>query len=178
MTKRPIASVFVLLLFAALACGCQSAGANSSQAVDPPPGVQTLIGQLAQVFTLTTSNPATYSTTSGALQAMPDTTLDFQVDSPGFLTVSFSARGSVQPSGSQIVPIVFIECHIDGQPCAPDTNTVEFLYPQFCCDTRSFQWVAPNVAAGSHEVQILWGMGNPTSAIVTNRTLIVQASTP
>lgn len=178
MTKSRLRPVFLVLFVAALVSGCQSVGANSQQAIDPPPGVQALTGQLAQVFTLTTSNAATYSTASGMLEPMPDTTMDFQVDSPGFLTISFSARGSVQPSGSQIIPIVFIECHIDGQPCAPDTNTVEFLYPQYCCDTRSFHWVAPNIPAGSHEVQILWGMGNPTSAVVTNRSLIVQAAIP
>src|ERR671919_639343 len=58
-------------------------------------------------------------------------------------------------------------CDIDGTPCQPDGNPVEFLYPQFCCDTRSFHWVAQNVPAGSHTVEILWGMGNPTSASVT-----------
>lgn len=150
----------------------------SAQTADPPAGAQTFTGQLGQLFTLTTSNPATYSVASGALQPMPDTQLDFQVESLGAVTISFSARGSVQPSGSQLIPIVFIGCNIDGQPCQPDSNSVEFLYPQYCCDTRAFQWVAQNVAAGSHQVQILWGMGNPTSAVVTNRTLIVQVATP
>ena len=109
---------------------------------------------------------------------MPSTSLTIPVEAPGFLTISFSARGSVQPSGSQIIPIVFIECQIDGQACQPDSNSVEFLYPQFCCDTRSFHWLAENVSPGSHVVQILWGMGNPTSAIVTNRSLIVETATP
>jgi hypothetical protein len=149
-----------------------------AQQNDPPQALQkTQAGQPAQLFTLTTSSPATYSNPSGALELMPSTSLTFQSQATGFLTVSFSARGSVAPSGSQIIPIVFMECHIDGQACQPDTNTVEFLYPQFCCDTRSFHWVAHNVSAGSHTVDILWGMGNPTSAVVTNRSLIVEAAT-
>jgi hypothetical protein len=75
------------------------------------------------------------------------------------LIVTFSARGTVQPSGSQVIPIVFIRCDIDGAPCQPNGNPVEFLYPQFCCDTRSFTWVADTVPAGMHTVTILWGMG-------------------
>jgi hypothetical protein len=129
---------------------------------------------VTQVFALTTSQPATYSNPSGALEPMPGTSSTFSVAKPSLLTISFSARGTVQPSGGQSVPIVFVACQIDGQACQPDTNTVEFLYPQFCCDTRSFQWVASDVAAGSHTVQIVWGMGNPTSAVVTNRSLIVD----
>ena len=109
---------------------------------------------------------------------MPGTSLNLQLQGPGFVTISFSARGTVQPSGSQIIPIVFIACQIEGQACQPDTNTVEFLYPQFCCDTRSFRWVADNVSSGSHLVTILWGMGNPTSAVVSNRSLIVETATP
>ncbi len=130
---------------------------------------------MAQVFTFTTSQAATYSSPGGALEPLPSTSLTFSVAKPSFLTISFSARGSVAASGSQIIPIVIVACQIDGQPCQPDTNAVEFLYPQFCCDTRSFQFVASSVAAGSHTIQILWGMENPTSAVVTNRSLIVQA---
>jgi hypothetical protein len=168
----------VLALLVVVACaGCGNVAANLVQPADPPQGTQQNQGaQLTQVFTLTTSSPATYSTPSGALEPMTSTALTFQTQASGLVTISFSARGSVQPSGGQIIPIVFIECQIDGQACQPDTNTVEFLYPQFCCDTRSFHWVAQGVSAGSHTVQILWGMGNPTSAIVTNRTLIVEAA--
>jgi hypothetical protein len=137
---------------------------------------QTYGGPVTQVFTLTTSQGATYSNSSGALEPMPSTSLTFAVETPSLLTISFSARGSVAPSGSQIIPIAFVGCTIDGQACQPDTNTVEFLYPQFCCDTRSFQWVAHGVARGNHTVEIQWGMGNPTSAIVTNRSLIVEAA--
>jgi hypothetical protein len=166
---------FGLAALLVLCLSCVSACNISAQTTDPPAGVQTLTGQLGQLFTLTTSNPATYSTASGAMQPMPDTQLNFQVDSLSVVTISFSARGTVQPSGSQTIPITFIGCNIDGQP---DSNSVEFLYPQYCCDTRAFQWVAQNVATGAHQVQILWGMGNPTSAVVTNRTLIVQVAAP
>jgi hypothetical protein len=170
-------SLFALALF--LNSGCGRVAANSASPLDPPQATQqTLAHQLKQVFTLTTSNEATYSNPSGALEPMPGTSLNFQTVAPGILTISFSARGTVQPSGSQIIPIVFIECHVDGQACQPDSNTVEFLYPQFCCDTRSFRWVAQGVPAGSHTVEILWGMGNPTSAVATNRSLIVETATP
>jgi hypothetical protein len=166
VTKSLFGRAFLLALALAFSSGCGNVAAN------------TQAGQLAHIFTLTTSSPATYSNSSGALELMPSTSLTFQTQAPGFLTISFAARGSVAPSGSQIIPIVFIECHIDGQACQPDTNTVEFLYPQFCCDTRSFHWVAQNVSAGSHTVDILWGMGNSTSAVVTNRSLIVEAAIP
>jgi len=166
VTKSLLGRAFLLALALAFSSGCGNVAAN------------TQAGQLAHIFTLTTSSPATYSNSNGALELMPSASLTFQTQAPGFLTISFAARGSVAPSGSQIIPIVFIECHIDGQACQPDTNTVEFLYPQFCCDTRSFHWVAQNVSAGSHTVDILWGMGNPTSAIVTNRSLIVETATP
>jgi hypothetical protein len=177
MRKSLFGRAFLAALVLAFSSGCGNVAANLAQQSDPPQATQqTQAGRLAQVFTLTTSSPGTYSNPSGALELMPSTSLTFQSQSPGFLTVSFSARGSVAPSGSQTIPIVFIECHIDGQACQPDTNTVEFLYPQFCCDTRSFHWVAQNVSAGSHTVDILWGMGNPTSAIVTNRSLMVETA--
>ena len=177
MRKNLFGRVFPLALALTCSSGCGKVAASLAPQSDPPPAQQTQAGQLAQVFTLATSSQATYSNASGALELMPSTSLTFQTQTAGLLTISFSARGSVEPSGSQLIPIVFIECHIDGQACQPDSNTVEFLYPQFCCDTRSFHWVAQNVSVGSHTVDILWGMGNPTSAIVTNRSLIVEAAT-
>jgi hypothetical protein len=176
--KSPLfARTFFLALVVACSSGCGNVAANSAQQNEPAQAPQP--AQLVQVFTLATSSPATYSSASGALVLMPSTSLTFAAQAPGLATVSFSARGTVEPSGSQLIPIVFIECHMDGQPCQPDSNTVEFLYPQFCCDTRSFHWVAQNISAGSHTVEILWGMGNPTSAVVTNRSLIVEtAATP
>jgi hypothetical protein len=179
MRKHLFGQTFLLALVLFFNSGCGRVAANLAPQPDPPQAsTQAPATHLARVFTLTTSGAATYSNSSGALEPMPATSLNFQTQAPGLLTISFSARGSVQPSGSQIIPIVFIECHVDGQACQPDTNTVEFLYPQFCCDTRSFHWVAADIPAGSHTVEILWGMGNPTSAIVTNRSLIVETATP
>lgn len=157
-----------LVLF--LSSGCGNVAATSTSQGDPA-------GHAAQVFALATSDPVTYSDPSGAMQSMPGTSLNLQMQGSGFVTISLSARGTVQPSGSQIIPIMFIDCQIDGQACQPNSNPVEFLYPQFCCDTRSFHWVAENVSPGSHMVTILWGMGNPTSAVVTNRSLIVETAT-
>jgi hypothetical protein len=93
------------------------------------------------------------------------------------LFVTFSARGTVAgPTSGSTVPIVFINCEIDGVKCQPNSNPVEFLYPQGCCDSRSFTWIVHSAAAGAHTVRILWGMGNPTSAYLSNRTLAIQAA--
>ena len=179
MRKHLFRRAFLLMLVPTFSFGCGNVAANLAQQTGPLQAPQlTQAAQMAQVYTLTASSPATYSNPSGALEPMPSTSLTFQALAQGLITISFSARGSVAPSGSQSIPIVFIECHIDSQACQPDTNTVEFLYPQFCCDTRSFHWVAQNLSAGSHTVEILWGMGNPTSAVVTNRSLIVENATP
>jgi hypothetical protein len=128
-----------------------------------------------QVAALTSSDAATYSNPSGAFEPMPSTFLDVDLTSDSLLIISFSARGSVAPSGSQIIPILFVKCEIDGLPCEPDFNAVEFLYPQFCCDTRSFTWAVHEAKKGAHNIAILWGMGNPTLAVISNRTLVVEA---
>ena len=132
------------------------------------------------VRTAATSSSAQYTNPAGTFIAMPSTavTVNFGFDST--LIITFSARGVVSaptPPATQ-TPIVFIKCQIDGNACQPDVNPVEFLYPQFCCDSRSFTWVVQNVSAGQHTVAILWGMGNPTSASVSNRTLVVEAIRP
>lgn len=95
-------------------------------------------GPVTHVFAVTTSDTATYANPSGALMPMPETSVKIDVARPSLVTIHFSARGSVQPSGSQIIPIVFVECQLDGVACEPDSNPVEFLYPQFCCDTGRF----------------------------------------
>jgi hypothetical protein len=132
-------------------------------------------GRVEQVFALTTAAAATYSDPSGAFAPLPSTMLAVDLKFNSLLTITFSARGTVQPSMGT-VPIVFIKCEIDGNPCEPDSGSVEFLYPQFCCDTRSFTWVVDRAASGRHTIAILWGMGNPTSAVITSRTLLVEAS--
>jgi hypothetical protein len=171
MTLRKGPFRFVLFCGFVLLCAV-GGGVLLAQIVE-----QVQAGPVSQVFALTTSNDATYSNPSGAIVPMPSTALTFTLDEPSLLTIAFSARGTVEPSGSEIIPIVFIGCQIDGQPCQPNTNSIEFLYPQFCCDTRSFQWAVARVLPGNHKVQILWGMGNPTSADVSDRSLVVQAAT-
>ncbi len=42
--------------------------------------------------------------------------------------------------------------------------------------TRSFTWIVHSAASGNHTISIRWGMGNPTSAVATNRTLLVEAA--
>jgi hypothetical protein len=137
----------------------------------------TSAGAVDQAFAVTTSAAATYSTPSGAFQPLPGSSLSVRLRLPSMLIVTFSARGTVQPpTTGSMVPIVFVKCEIDNAACQPDANSVEFLYPQFCCDVRSFTWIVHSAATGSHTVQIQWGMGNPTSAVVTNRTLAVVAA--
>jgi integrase len=64
--------------------------------------------------------------------------------------------------------------------CQRDTNVVTFLFPAFCCDTRSFQWVAHNVTPGSHTVRMLWMMGGtnriarPRTAHLSPRSVIIE----
>ena len=125
------------------------------------------------VSALATSSTAQYMNSSGTFTPMPATALTVNFGFDSTLIITFSARGAVAaptPPATQ-TPIVFIKCQIDGNACQPDVNPVEFLYPQFCCDTRSFTWVVQNVSAGQHTVAILWGMGNPTSASVSKTRL-------
>jgi len=132
-------------------------------------------GRVEHVFASSTSQGATFSNPSGSFQPLDSMTIDLKSDS--LLVVTFSARGTVAPSAGPM-PIVFVKCEIDGTPCQPNSNPVEFLYPPFCCDTRSFTWVVHAAGRGIHTVTILWGMGNPTSAVITNRTLVVEAARP
>src|ERR1700733_11505025 len=67
-------------------------------------------GPVAHVFSLATSDPASYSNPSGALEPMPGTSLKFSLSQPSLLTINFASRGTVAPSGSQIIPIVFVGC--------------------------------------------------------------------
>ena len=67
-----------------------------------------------------------------------------------------------------------IDCDVDGTPCAPDGNGVQFLYPAFCCDTRSFTWVI-SAGMGAHTVNIKWTTLNNGSSLIQNRTLAVLA---
>jgi hypothetical protein len=131
---------------------------------------------VGQVFASTISVPAAiYSNPSGGFQTLQSIPVDLKLRS--MLVITFSARGVVQPpKGQGWPPIVLVKCEIDSTPCQPNSNSVDFLYPQFCCDTRSFTWVVHAAEKGTHHVTILWGMGNPTSATITNRTLVVEAA--
>src|SRR5262249_55588358 len=120
---------FPVLVVILLAVGALSTGGVLAQAL------QTNAGAVAQVLTQTSSAEATYSNPSGAFQALPDTPMAIDVKTDSMLVITFSARGTVQPSSTGAVPIVFIKCQIDRTPCQPDFNSVEFLYPQFCCDS-------------------------------------------
>jgi hypothetical protein len=132
--------------------------------------------EVVQVFVLTESAEVTYSNPSGAFEPMPGTAIKIKLKFPSLLVITFCGRGTVTPSGGTIIPFVFIKCEIDGSPCQPNSNPIEFLYPQFCCDSRSFTWMVPEVKPGTHKIAGVWGMGNPTSAILTQRTLTVYAA--
>jgi hypothetical protein len=137
----------------------------------------TLGSTVSHVAALTTSTPASYSNPSGAFGPMPDTALKFELERDSLLVVTFSARGAAaKKPGQTSTPIVFIGCELDGAPCEPDGSHVEFLYPPFCCDTRAFSWVVHLAPAGSHVIEIQWGMGNPGTAVLTNRSLIAEAA--
>jgi hypothetical protein len=132
---------------------------------------------VAQVAALTTSTGAQYTDPQGTFVAMPDTSVTFDVKAGSLLVITFSARGVVgKKPGQTSTPIVFIKCLLDGTPCQPDANPIEFMFPPVCCDSRSFTWVARRVGPGSHTIAIQWGMGNPGTAVVSQRSLIVEAA--
>jgi hypothetical protein len=168
MSKRLFRPLPVITIGLALCAVCGVLLAQSLQ--------RTNSGPVLQVFSLTTSEQALYTNSRGVFEPIPSTNLAFTVNAESSLTITFNALASVAASGTEVIPQVFIECQIDGQACQPDSNSITFLYPQFCCDTRSFQWVANNVTAGQHKVQMMWAMGNPTNASMTNRSLVVEAA--
>lgn len=137
----------------------------------------TRAGRVEQVFALTDSTGISYENPSGRMEPMPSTSLDVNLKQDSLLVITFSARGTVRPSGSKVIPITFIKCEFDGTPCSPNINTVEYHYPQYCCDSRSFTWVVHKARKGMHKVAIIWGMGNPTAIAISQRTLIVEAAT-
>lgn len=134
-------------------------------------------GRVEQVFVLTDSSGISYENPSGAMEPMPSTSLDLDLKQDSLLVITFCARGTLRPSGSKVVPIAFIRCEFDGKPCSPNINMIEYHYPQYCCDSRSFTWVVHRARKGMHKIAIIWGMGNPTAIIISQRTLIVEAAT-
>jgi hypothetical protein len=132
-------------------------------------------GRVEQVFALTDSSGISYENPSGRMEPMPSTSLDLDLKQDSLLIITFCARGTVRPSGSKVIPFAFIKCELDGIPCSPDINPIEYHYPQYCCDSRSFTWVVHKAKKGKHKLVMIWGMGNPTSIGISQRTLVVQA---
>jgi hypothetical protein len=103
-------------------------------------------------------------------------TLRVDLKQQSLLTITFSARGTVNQPTSAIVGTEFA-CTIDGIPCEPDGGTgIDVLYPKFCCDARSFTWAVQTATAGTHTVRIAWTTQNQGTSFIQNRTLVVQAA--
>jgi hypothetical protein len=100
--------------------------------------------------------------------------LPIDLKSDSLLTITLSARGVVSQPTTAIVETT-VTCTVDGTPCEPYGNGVQFLYPAFCCDTRSFTW-AQRASKGAHTVTISWTTNNQGTSFVQNRTLVVQAA--
>jgi hypothetical protein len=119
---------------------------------------------LATLAGVNCANPPGFCKT---LESLP---IDLKADS--YLTITFSARGVVAPSSTQTI-IPQLSCAIDGKPCDPNIAQ-EFLYPTFCCDSRSFTWIA-SAAKGTHTVEITWNSSGTGTVMLTGRTLNVLA---
>jgi hypothetical protein len=127
-----------------------------------------------QVFTFTSSATIDYTNPSGASEVADSLDIDLKKDS--LLLISYSVRASLTPRTSTQVPMVFVRSQVDSSPCSPNGNDIVWLIPEFCCDARTFTWIFPKASKGKHTVTILWGMGNPTAAHFTLRSLVVQAA--
>jgi hypothetical protein len=138
------------------------------------PGISTSADGIQQVFTFTSSATIDYTNPSGASEVADSLAINLKKDS--LLIISYSVRASLTPRTSTQIPMVFVRCEVDSTPCPPDANDIVFLLPEFCCDARTFTWVFPKALKGKHSVTILWGMGNPTAAHFTLRSLVIQAA--
>jgi hypothetical protein len=128
-----------------------------------------------QIFAVTASAVAQCTSPPAVCGALVSLPIDLKSDS--VLTIRFSARGMVSMASTQIVE-VSISCDVDGTRCnpgaGPQGSDIQFLYPQFCCDARSFTWVTPAVK-GTHIVHINWTTSNSGTAFLTDRTLHLEA---
>jgi hypothetical protein len=124
-----------------------------------------------QRFALATSNFATCTNPPGPCGVLVSLPINLRANS--HLTITFSARGVVSQASTQIVGTA-IGCNVDGKPCEPDSNGVDFQYPAGCCDSRSFTWIT-SAARGTHTVNITWTTNNSGSTFLQNRTLNVDA---
>lgn len=130
-------------------------------------------GRTEQTFATTTSIPAECVNPPGPCGALVSLPIDLDRDS--LLVITFSARGVVfQPTPATVE--TGVDCYIDGTPCQPNFNGVQFLYPKFCCDARSFTWVVHAASKGPHTVTINWTTLNTGSSLIQNRSLVVQAA--
>jgi hypothetical protein len=162
--KAPVRSVGLGVLVLALAFG----GVAFAQVT-----TTTSAGSTRQTFVTTTSASATCVNPPGPCGALVSLPIDLRFTS--LLTITFSARGVVSQPTTAVVETQ-LSCDIDGTPCQPDTNSVEFLYPNFCCDTRSFTWVVHSASTGPHTVTISWTTANTGTSLISNRSLVVQAA--
>jgi hypothetical protein len=129
-------------------------------------------GTTKQTFVSATSESASCVNPPGPCGPLISRSITLKQNS--LLTITFSARGTVsQPTAATVQTEV--RCEVDGTPCKPDINGVQFLYPPFCCDTRSFTWVK-RASRGPHTVTITWTTLNQGASHVQNRTLVVQAA--
>jgi len=151
------------------------AGGKEQTVATTGSGTTTSAGGVEQVFTFTSSATIDYTNPSGASEVADSLVIDLKKES--LLLVSYSVRADVTPRTSTQVPEVFVRCEVDSKPCQPNGNDIVFLLPEFCCDARTFTWVFHKAPKGKHTVTILWGMGNPTAAHFTLRSMVVQAAT-
>ncbi len=133
----------------------------------------TSAGATERTFATTTSAGASCVNPPGPCGALVSLPIDLKRSS--LLTITFGARGTVSQPTTAIVETA-LNCDLDGTPCQPDSNSVEFLYPNFCCDARSFTWVVHSASAGPHTVTISWTTLNTGTSLVQNRSLVVQAA--
>jgi hypothetical protein len=90
MRKHVLGLIFPLVCVLAFNCGCGTVAADPSQ--------QNSVTRAAQIFTLTTSDPATFSDPSGAIQPMPSTSLNVQMQEHT-LTFKATKDGKVTLTG-------------------------------------------------------------------------------
>jgi hypothetical protein len=107
----------------------------------------------------------------GNFRQLTDATATINLSADSQVVITLTALGTIIPldTGSSFVPPLFVQCQMDGAPCATTTvNTVPFLYPvqsqgDICCayDTRTMTWVLARVARGSHTITIWGQFGQP-----------------
>src|SRR5262245_27450364 len=124
-----------------------------------------------QRFAVATSAGASCASPPGVCGHLVSLPINLNADS--YLTITFSARGEVQQPSPQIVQTLLL-CDVDGIACEPNINPVSFLFPNFCCDARSFTWIT-QAGRGQHTVNITWESVSKGASLIQNRTLNVEA---